>query len=275
MPLIDSHCHLDRFEDLQEVLDRARSVGVRRLLSISTNAKTFSELLPLVQAHEEVYGTVGIHPSDVHSMPEEEIFPWLLAGLSHGKIVGIGETGLDALPTSPPMADQERIFRIHIRAALEHALPLIVHTRQSDTHFLSVMRHVRSHERGGKDIKGVLHCFTGSLECAREVVDWGWKVSLSGILTFKSAVDLQRMAQSLPLSSLLVETDAPWLAPTPHRGQRNEPAYVMETAKMLAALRECSLEEVLSVTGANFFELFGKIPPLSPATKGGKESFLA
>ena len=263
MPLIDSHCHLDRFQDVDIVLDRARKNGVHRFLSISTNEKTFSELLPIVESHEDVYGTVGLHPCDIGSMPEDALCPWLIEKLSHPKIVGIGETGLDALPTSPAMVDQERYFRHHIRAALACNLPLIVHTRNSDESFLSVMRDVRANWSGGHGVMGVLHCFTGSLECAKEVIDWGWKVSLSGIVTFKNAPDLQNMARALPLSSLLVETDAPWLAPQPYRGRPNEPAYIVETAAMLASLQSCSLEHVSRVTTQNVLDLFRKMPPMT------------
>jgi TatD DNase family protein len=275
MPLIDSHCHLDRFEDVDMVLERGRKNGVHGFLSISTNEKTFSHLLPIVERHEDVYGTVGLHPCDIGSMSEDALYPWLIEQSSHPKIVGIGETGLDALATSPAMADQERYFRHHIRAALACNLPLIVHTRNSDESFLSVMRDVRANWPGGNEVMGVLHCFTGSLECAKEVIHWGWKVSLSGIVTFKNAPDLHSMARELPLSSLLVETDAPWLAPQPYRGQRNEPAYIVETAAILAGFQNCSLEHVGRTTTQNVLDLFRKMPPMMGQTMDQSAELLA
>jgi TatD DNase family protein len=160
------------------------------------------------------------------------------------------------------MANQARYFRQHIRAAIDHNLPLVVHTRNSDEAFLSVMNDVRTNWPGGDKVRGVLHCFTGSLQCAKEVIDWGWNVSFSGILTFKNAPALHEMARALPLASLLIETDAPWLAPHPYRGQRNQPAYIVETAKMLAELKGCSLDHVITATTENALALFHKMPPM-------------
>ncbi len=268
MFLIDSHCHLDRFPDVEDRLARARQNGVHRFLSISTGPDTFQALQPIIENHADVYGTVGLHPCDINSLHQESVYSWLAQGLSHDKIVGIGETGLDALPSSPDMNMQKNYFREHIRAAIEFNLPLIVHTRHSDAAFLSVMQDIRQNIPNGDRVRGVLHCFTGSLACAQTVIDWGWKVSFSGILTFKNARELQDMARLLPLSALLIETDAPWLAPHPYRGQRNEPAYIIETAHMLASLKNVSISEIAQTTTANFFELFGKIPPCQDAASG-------
>ncbi len=260
MYLIDSHCHLDRFSDIDSVLDRSKSCGIHQWISISTSPITFKALLPIVNQYDGVYGTVGLHPREIHTLSEHAIDHWLKEAIQHPKIVGIGETGLDALESSPPMDQQERCFRHHIRMAIETQLPLVVHTRNSDQDFLSIMRDVRAKESGGKTVKGVLHCFTGSLECAKEAIDWGWKVSLSGIVTFKNAPDVHTLATQLPLSALLVETDAPWLAPTPYRGKDNEPSYIIETAKSMALLRGCSLTDIANATVQNTLELFHKMP---------------
>lgn len=260
MHLIDSHCHLDRFSDIEAVLDRSNSCGVKQWISISTSPITFSKLLPIVNQYDGVFGTVGLHPREIDTLSQHAISDWLTTALEHPKIVGIGETGLDALESSPPMQDQEGCFRQHIRVAIETKLPLVVHTRNSDQDFLSIMRSARAHDMGGKTVRGVLHCFTGSLECAKEAIDWGWKISLSGIVTFKNAPDVHALATDLPLSALLIETDAPWLAPNPHRGKENEPAYMLETAKMLAQLRGVSLDEIAKATRRNTLELFHKIP---------------
>jgi len=269
MFLIDSHCHLDRFQDIERVLDRARAEGIGGYISISTSPATFSALKPIVQRHADVYGTVGLHPCDVENMPEEDVYPWLIQELEDPKIIGIGETGLDAQEKSPPMFLQERYFQHHIRAAVACRVPLVVHTRNSDDAFLSVMRDVRKNWPGGDGVKGVLHCFTGGIDCAKQVVDWGWKVSFSGIITFKNAPALKEVVRALPLSALLIETDAPWLAPHPYRGQPNEPAFMIKTAEMLAEIKQCSLEHIIGQTYENTLELFDRMPsqsrPSSPA----------
>ncbi len=262
MYLIDSHCHLDRFSDIDSVLDRSKSCGIHQWISISTSPMTFQALLPIVNQYDGVYGTVGLHPLDIHTLPDHAIDHWLTTAVQHPKIVGIGETGLDAQESSPPMDQQERSFRHHIRVAIETQLPLVVHTRNTDQAFLSIMRDVRA-QSGGKTVKGVLHCFTGSVDCAKEAIDWGWKISLSGIVTFKNAPDVHKLATQLPLSALLVETDAPWLAPHPYRGKDNEPSYMMETAKAMAALRGCSVTDIANATVRNTLDLFHKMPALA------------
>ena len=254
MGFIDSHCHLDRFSDVQSVLHRSKEVGIDQWITISTSPTTYSALLAIVHQYAHVYGTVGIHPRELDTLPEQAVEDWLKTAIEHPKIVGIGETGLDALESSPPMEEQERYFHRHIRVAIETNLPIVVHTRDSDAAFLSLMRTVRSRDEGGKNVRGVLHCFTGSLDCAKEAIDWGWKVSLSGIVTFKNAHDVHTLAKELPLSALLVETDAPWLAPHPYRGKENEPAYMLETATMIAQWRQCSLTDLATATRRNTIE---------------------
>lgn len=261
MILIDSHCHLDRYEDLEPVLERARRAGVGLFLSISTCPKNFDQVIKIAEKYPDVYAAAGVHPSHAHTVSAQGLYDWMIKCVQHPKVVAIGETGLDGLDHSPDMSIQEKIFHIHIQAALDTGCPLVVHTRDTDATFLSVMAPYMSAE--GSKPKGVLHCFTGGLDCAQRAVQWGWKVSMSGIVTFKNARNVQDMARALPLSALLVETDAPWLAPSPHRGQTNEPAYVVHTAEKLAALHGCTLDNVACVTNQSFFELFSKVPPIA------------
>lgn len=256
---IDSHCHLDRYEDPHTVVANARQMGVRAMIAISTHPDTFAHIVPLIHTFPDVFASLGLHPCDAECIELEALSQWLHQGMYHDKVVAIGETGLDNRPTSPTMERQSQMFECHIKASLESGLPLVVHTRDSDDAFLAIMRKVRATWNGGKYIRGVLHCFTGSLECAREVIDWGWKISLSGIVTFRSAHGVHALATDLPLSSLLIETDAPWLAPVPYRGKTNEPAFVVHTAQQVASLRQCSLEELSMATVQNTLDLFTKM----------------
>ncbi len=257
MFFIDSHCHLDRYQDLESVLERANQAQVKLLLTICTSIENFDKVLPIAEYYPHVYASVGIHPGEVNQEMGPDLYSWLVEKTAHPKVVALGETGLDMMPHSPPLELQERIFRIHIQAALDMGLPLVVHTRHADEAFLSVLRSFPQKPLG------VLHCFTGSLACAQEAVSWGWKVSLSGILTFKNAKEIQDMARNLSLDDLLIETDAPWLAPQKYRGQTNEPSYIIETAAYLAGLHHKPIEEIASCTTRSFFDLFNKVPPLS------------
>lgn len=250
-PLVDSHCHLDHYHDLSEVMERAREASVSTLLSIGTSRKDFYRVLAIAEAHSHVYACVGLHPLGIQEKDTDGLLEWLVDCTRHPKVVGIGETGFDASSGDPLL--QETLFRIHVEAALQTQLPLVVHTRRSDEIFLSVLEGMSVRPRG------VLHCFTGGLACAKQAVAWGWKISFSGILTFPNGQDVREVAQNLPLESLLVETDAPWLAPQKYRGRRNEPAYVRETARQLAELHSTSLEEMANQTTKNFFSLFTKI----------------
>lgn len=260
LSFIDSHCHLDRYPDLESVMERARQAQVPLVLTICTSIANFDKVIAIAERYPQVYASVGIHPSDVSTEMDPTVYDWLMEKVAHPKVVALGETGLDVMPSSPPLELQERLFRIHIQGALDTGLPLVVHTRHADDPFLSVLRSYRQKPLG------VLHCFTGSLSCAQEAISWGWKVSLSGILTFKNAQSVQDMAQRLPLEALLIETDAPWLAPQKYRGEINEPSYIVETAATLAQLHQVPLEKVASWTTRSFFELFKKIPPLAPHT---------
>lgn len=363
--VVDTHCHLDRYEDPDAVVERAVRAGVRAMVAISTCPDNFAKVLPIAQRWTEVWACAGVHPCDAtpaliqhlayvygsthpqrgfldpqpqslyqqdphsisvcgmvgtkdvgkdqvnqeatwgredpkqpltqknvsHSIsshnrhhqscldtPQDPdphngllvqeadalayVYDWLVHSATDPKVIGLGETGLDCFHSKDPhvLARQEQFFAVHIRAAQDTGLPLVVHTRHSDDLFLHTMSKAfdRARAEGRPLARGVLHCFTGSTACAVQAASWGWKVSLSGILTFGSAGDVRAMAAALPVDALLVETDAPWLAPAAYRGQRNEPAYVRETLQMLAQVRGCTPDEMAAQTTSNFCQLFTK-----------------
>jgi TatD DNase family protein len=255
--LVDSHCHLD-FPDFADELDaivaRARKAGVGRMVTISTRVRRLAQLKAITQRFDDVYCSVGTHPH--HAAEEPDI---LLADLvkasAEEKIVAIGEAGLDYHYDNSPRDAQERGFRVHIAAARETGLPLIIHAREADADIARILEE----ESGKGAFPFVLHCFTGGSELARRGVALGGYVSFSGILTFKNSQTLREIAAELPADRLLVETDAPYLAPAPWRGKRNEPAYVVETARILADVRKVSEAELADKTTANFFRLFQKV----------------
>jgi TatD DNase family protein len=257
--LVDSHCHLD-FPDfaseLDAVLTRARAAGLMRLVSISTRVRRFAGLLAIAERFPEVYCSVGTHPHYAHEELDITADD-LVARARHAKVVAIGEAGLDYHYDRSPRDAQERGFRTHIAAARATALPLVIHTREADADTARILEE----ETGQGAFPFVLHCFTGGGDLARRAVALGGYVSFSGILTFKNSVALRAIATELPADRILVETDAPYLAPNPFRGERNEPAYVVETAKMLAETRGVSVEEIARQTSDNFFRLFSKVPP--------------
>jgi TatD DNase family protein len=252
MQLVDSHCHLD-FDDyrdrIPEVLANMAGAGVSHALCISVTLAEFPRVLALAERHPNLYATVGVHPdypdhAEVHA---EDLAR--LAG--HPKVVAIGETGLDYYRLTGDLEWQRQRFRAHIRAARASAKPLVIHTRAAADDTLRIMR-----EEGAGEAGGVMHCFTETLEVARAAVEMGFHVSFSGIVTFKNAGSLREVAKALPLDRILVETDSPYLAPVPHRGKVNEPAYVRHVAETLAAIRGLSLEALAEATTANFFRLF-------------------
>lgn len=246
---IDSHCHLDLCEgELDDVLHRAHQAGVNTMLSIGTSRSNAKTIRAIAAKYSSVYASVGVHPTEVTE--GDDLYSWLLEEAQDPKVIAFGETGLDFMPTSPPVSDQEESFYHHINAALVTGLPLIIHMRHSEEAFLSIMRQLPQRPRG------VLHCFTGTLACAQEVIEWGWKISFSGILTFPNARDLREVAKQLPLSSLLLETDAPWLAPQKQRGKRNESSYLIYTAEVLADVLNVSIEHLSRATTENFYDLF-------------------
>jgi TatD DNase family protein len=256
--LIDSHCHLD-FPDfateLDEVVGRATALGVARLVTISTRVKRHKELIEIVERFPSVYCSVGTHPH--HAQEEPDIgTKELVAHTRHPKVVAIGEAGLDYHYDNSPRDLQETSFRAHIAAARETKLPLVIHAREADEDVAKIL----AEEMGKGAFPAVLHCFTGGRDLAMAAIDLGLSISFTGILTFKNSQNLRDIARELPADRILVETDAPYLAPLPHRGRRNEPSFVIETAKMLAQVRKVSPEEIARQTSENFFRLFSKVP---------------
>ena len=254
MQLIDSHCHLnfDGLADrLPEVFANMAANQVSHALAVSVSRQSFDQVLAIAEQHAHIYASVGIHPDD----PEAEEFGTdeLTAHARHPKVVAIGETGLDYHWCKGDLAWQHRRFANHILAANESGLPLIVHTRDAAD---DTMRMLREHRAHG----GVIHCFTEDVRVAKLALDLGFYISFSGIVTFKNAQSIQEAAQYVPLDRMLVETDAPFLAPVPKRGKPNEPAYVRHTAEFVARLRGDSLENIAATTTDNFFKLFDKIP---------------
>ena len=259
--IVDSHCHLNYKglnEDKDAVVERARNAGVGCMLAINTKLKEYEQIIDIVDTYPDVFGTVGIHPHEAENEPDVALDA-LLERSNHPKIVGIGETGLDYYYDNAPRDMQQVNFRSHITAARETGLPVIVHTRGADEDCVEMLREEMA--RGA--FTGVIHCFTASQFLADAVLDLGFYISISGIATFKSARDLQATIKTIPLDRLLVETDAPFLAPVPHRGKTCEPAFVMDTARFVADLKGIPFEELQEATTANFFKLFNKVTPPS------------
>jgi TatD DNase family protein len=255
--LVDSHCHLDFPDfapDRAEVLARARNAGVGAMVTIGTKLSRFEEVRAIAESDPAIWCSVGVHPHEAEREGVGDPAP-LLAAARHPKVVGIGETGLDYHYKHSAPAAQARSFRAHIAAARESGLPLIVHARDAD---LDAIRILTDENRIGP-YPGVIHCFTASRELAEHAVALGLYISFSGILTFKNARDIQETAKALPLDRILVETDAPYLAPAPNRGKRNEPAFVAHTAAFLARLRGETPERIAAATSENFFRLFAKV----------------
>jgi TatD DNase family protein len=257
--LVDSHCHLD-FPDFASELDavvaRAGAAGVACMVTISTRVRRFAGVLSIADRFPEVYCSVGTHPHYAHEELDVTVDD-LVAETQHPKVVAIGEAGLDYHYDNSPREAQERGFRTHIAAARATGLPLVIHSREADVDTARILEE----ETGQGAFPAVLHCFTGGPDLARRAVALGHYVSFTGILTFKNSTALRAIAAELPADRILVETDAPYLAPNPFRGKRNEPAFVVETAKVLADTRGVSLEEITRQTSDNFFRLFGKVPP--------------
>lgn len=255
--LIDSHCHLNYkglVEDQENVLERARASGIDLMLNIATRESEWDAVLDTAIRAPDVWATVGIHPHEADEHPHIDTAK-LVARAAHPRVVGIGETGLDYYYDHSDRERQRSSFRSHIVAARDTGLPLIVHTRDAEEDTLAVMRD----EMGKGAYTGVIHCFTASGAFADAALEMGFYISISGIVTFKSAKDLQETAARLPIDRLLVETDSPFLAPVPHRGRPCEPAFVADTAKFLATLRGESLEDLAAATSANFRTLFKKV----------------
>jgi TatD DNase family protein len=256
--LVDSHCHLD-FPDFASELDavvaRAEAAGVTRIVTISTRVRRHAQVLAIAERFPNVTCSVGTHPHHAHEeldITAED----LIARASHPKVVAIGEAGLDYHYDNSPRDAQRQGFLTHIAAARAAKLPLVIHTREADEDTARILED----ESGKGAFPAVLHCFTGGPDLARRALALGAYISFTGIVTFKNSADLRAIAKDLPADRFLIETDAPYLAPGPYRGKRNEPAYVTEVAKVLAEVRGASFEEICRQTTENFFRLFAKVP---------------
>jgi len=254
--LVDSHCHLNYkglVEDQDAVIARARAAGVGTMLNISTRASEWDAVIATAERDPDIWATVGIHPHEADAHPDIDTGK-LIAAASHPKVIGIGETGLDYYYDHSDRDRQKSSFRSHIAASRETGLPLIVHTRDAEEDTAAIL----ADEMGKGAFTGIIHCFTASADFAEKALALGLHISLSGIVTFKNAKDLQETAKNIPENRMLVETDAPFLAPVPHRGKTCEPAYVADTANFIAGLRGISREDLESRTSDNFFRLFLK-----------------
>jgi TatD DNase family protein len=256
--LIDSHCHLDFpdfADELDAVVERARAAGIDRMVTISTRVRRQAALLAIAERFPEVYCSIGTHPHHAHEEADIGVAE-LVAATRAEKVVAIGEAGLDYHYDNSPREAQERGFRTHIAAARETGLPLVIHSREADDDTARILEE----EAGKGAFAAVLHCFTGGRDLARRAVALGHFISFTGILTFKSSEELRAIAAELPADRILVETDAPYLAPGKYRGKRNEPAFVVETAKVLAGVRGVSFVTLAKESTANFYRLFAKVP---------------
>ena len=253
---VDSHCHLNYkglVEDQQGVLARARAAGVSQMLNISTRASEWDAVIAVAERESDVMASVGIHPHEADVHPDVETAT-LVEKAQHPRVIGIGESGLDYYYDHSDRARQRDSFRNHVAAARETQLPLIVHTRDAEQDTYEIL----ADEMGKGAYPALIHCFTASQAFAAQVLELGLYISISGIVTFKNARDLQEAAKAVPLDRLLIETDSPFLAPVPHRGKPCEPAYVADTARFLAELRGEPLEALAEATSANFYRLFSK-----------------
>ena len=263
MHLIDSHCHLDRLEiaagqTLAGLLDQARARGVKHFLNIGVERESFSAVLTIAEQNDDVSCSVGVHP--LYEGIHQSNIDWMREAAKHPKVVAIGETGLDYHYAADSQAAQQRSFRAHIQLARELSLPLIIHTREAKEDTLNILR-----EEGGDAIGGVLHCFTEDWPMAKAAIDLGFYISLSGIVTFRNADALREVARKVPNDRLLLETDSPWLAPIPHRGKTNVPAYVVDVANAVAKERGTTAEALAVLTSENFARLFtrAKLTPIA------------
>ncbi|MEE8393622.1 MAG: TatD family hydrolase [Rhodospirillales bacterium] len=269
-PLVDSHCHLDfpDFEDdLDQVLARASAAGVGWMLSIGTQVSRFDNVLRIANSRDNIFCTVGVHPHEAAKEPE--ITPQHLIRMAgHPKVVGLGESGLDYHYEHSPREAQQKSFKVHIEAARISGLPIVVHTREAEEDTLDIL----AGEMAAGPFKGLIHCFSSGPEFAARALDLGLYISFSGILTFKQADRLRQTAKNIPMDRILVETDAPYLAPAPKRGKRNEPAYVALTAARLAEIKGVDPDTLAGATTDNFFELFAKAGDIKAGDMQGEAS---
>lgn len=253
--LVDSHCHLDHFSEveIEDILRRAAEAGVGEMVTIGVRMAQAETVKTIAQRFAQVWGTVGVHPQNVGEGPLPEVAE-IVAAADHPKVIGIGESGLDYFYDKAPREVQQEGFRRHIRAARETGLPLVVHARDADADIAAILRE----ERADGPFDFLLHCFSSGRRLAEEAVEMGGYLSFSGILTFPKSQEIRDIARDMPADRLLVETDSPYLAPAPYRGNRNEPSYVPHTARVLAEVRGLSPEAMAESTTANFRRLFKK-----------------
>jgi TatD DNase family protein len=261
--LIDSHCHLDFpdfADDREAVIARAKARGIGRLITISTRVERFAEISAIAERDPDIFCTIGTHPHQAHEEPEASVAQ-LVSLARHRKCVGIGEAGLDYHYDRAPRDVAARVFRTHIAAARQSGLPLVIHARDADEDIAAILKD----EMGKGAFTAVLHCFTAGRALAETGLALGLYVSFSGVVTFKNSQELREIARDVPLGRMLVETDAPFLAPVPNRGKRNEPAFVADTARVLAEIKGLSEGDVARFTTENVQRLFSKMPPLKIA----------
>ena len=255
--LVDSHAHWDFKEfdgERDDLWARAEAAGVRTVLSIGTKPESWSRIVEIVEGYDGMFATVGVHPCDSATVSQNGLTETLCQAAAHPKVVGLGETGLDCFHQPFDLKHQKALFEAHMAAGKSLDLPLVVHTRDAEKATLDMLKEgVRSY-----DMRGVIHCFSGSLDFAKACLDLGFYISFSGILTFKNARTLHEVARFVPLDRALVETDAPYLAPHPMRGKRNESSFVRHTALALADLKDMAFDDVARATTDNFFTLFTK-----------------
>ena len=256
--IIDSHCHLN-YEPMSlnigDTINRAQKEGVKYMLTISTEDKSINKILEIVKKYDCVYGTYGIHPHEAKNHKNLKISDILSRVNLSKKIIGIGETGLDFYYNHSEKKDQIHCFEKHIKVAQETDLPLVIHTRSAERETLEILKKNKKE----KDFKILIHCFTGSKEFAFKLLDIDSYISASGIITFKKSIDLANTFMQIPDDKILVETDAPYLAPVPFRGKSNEPSYIVHTVKFLSDLKKLTFEEFSNITTNNFYKLFGKL----------------
>lgn len=256
--LVDSHCHLDFpdfAEEAERVVARAETAGVKLLLTIGTRLDRFEGVLAMAERFPSVYCTVGVHPNEADSAPDVHV-EQLLELAKHPKVVGFGESGLDFYYEKSDRDRQKRAFRVHMEAARRAQLPVIIHTRDADKD----MAEILTEEMGKGAFPALIHCFSSGQQLAEVALNFGFYISISGIVTFKNAEPLRQVVSGIPLDRLLVETDSPYLAPIPFRGKRNEPAHVVHTARKVAELKSVEEGDLAEATTANFLRLFTKIP---------------
>ena len=253
--MIDSHCHLDQetlFSDIKNIIDRSKNIGIEKILTICTTLKSFDRILDIIDQNEIVYGTFGIHP---HETKDNIITVELIKKniIENKKIIGIGETGLDFYYNHSDKDNQMISFDKHIRASIDLNIPLIVHSRNAELETFDILNQYKD-----KNLKILMHCFTGSQNFAEKLMKFNTYFSASGIITFKNSIDLQNTFRIIPIEKLLIETDSPYLAPVPNRGKKNEPSFIKYTAEKLATIKNIPYSEIIKNTTNNFNNLFLK-----------------